>query len=208
MTILQQNFILRTTLTSPFGFKVRMAADILGLSKRITLLSADLLDETDTLRQQNPLGRIPCLVMPDGTGVYDSVVIVDFLQELSGIDRLLPRSGWTRTRKFTLGRLADGIVEAGGLIIYEGRWHEPGAQSDGWLSHQRGKIKRALAAFEDSPPDHRTSDLVAICLACALEFLDRRKAISWRSSCPRLVSWYAAFVDHEPAFNRTKPPAA
>lgn len=208
MTTASEKFILRTTLTSPFGFKVRLAVEVLGLNQRVTVAAVDVSDEKDTLRQQNPLGRIPCLVLPDGTGVYDSVVIVDFLQELAGTDRLLPRSGAARTRKFTLGRLADGIMEAGGLIIYEGRWHEPGTQSQGWINYQRGKVTRALAAFEAAPPDPRESDLVAICLACALEFLDRRKAVDWRLTCPRLVDWYAAFIDHEPAFNRTKPPAA
>ena len=60
-------FVLRSTLTSPFGRKVRIAIDVLGLSERITVVPADTLDENDSLRQQNPLGKLPCLMLADGT---------------------------------------------------------------------------------------------------------------------------------------------
>ena len=71
--------MLRSTLTSPFGRKVRMAIEVLGLGDRITLVPADPLDENDTLRQQNPLGKMPCLVLSDGTSIYDSGVIIEYL---------------------------------------------------------------------------------------------------------------------------------
>ena len=67
-----QKFVLRSTLTSPFGRKVRMALEVLGLADRVTVVPANPLDENDTLRQQNPLGKMPCLVCPDGSTVYDS----------------------------------------------------------------------------------------------------------------------------------------
>jgi len=70
------NFVLRSTVTSPFGRKVRMAIDVLGLGYRIKLQPADPLDESDTLRQQNPLGKMPCLVLPDGGSIYDSGIII------------------------------------------------------------------------------------------------------------------------------------
>jgi glutathione S-transferase len=200
--------ILRTTLTSPFGFKVRLAVDVLGLSDRVTIQTADPSNENDTLRQQNPLGKIPCLVRADGSAVYDSGVIVECLQEMAGTDRLLPVQGPTRIPKFTRVRLVDGIIEAGIAILYEMRWHEPGAQSEQWIAYQSGKIMRALDALEAKPPDPRVTDAVAIGLACALEFLDRRKAVDWRPAFPRLVDWFAAFTKHEPAFERTRPPAA
>lgn len=201
-----EKFVLRTTLTSPFGFKVRMAVDVLGLNDRVTVVTADVADEKDSLRQQNPLGKIPCLVRADGTAVYDSGVILEFLQEAAGTDRLLPTRGPGRIPKFTLARLADGIIDAGALIIYEGRYHEQGSQSEKWLAYQRGKITRALAALEAAPPDPRQTDAASIGLACALEFLDRRKPVDWRPTFPRLAAWYSAFVEHEPAFERTRPP--
>jgi glutathione S-transferase len=203
-----ENFVLRTTLTSPFGRKARMAVDILGLSGRVSVEHADTADENDTLRQQNPLGKIPCLVRPDGTAVFDSSVIVEFLQDVAGTDQLVPARGPARIRTLTMARLADGIIDAGALIIYEERYHQAGAQSEYWLAHQRGKILRALAVFESSPPAAGKTDAVAIGLSCALAFLDKRKAVKWRPSSPRLVAWLEAFERSEPAFERTKPPSA
>jgi glutathione S-transferase len=170
------------------------------------VVHADVADENDTLRQQNPLGKIPCLVRADGSAVYDSGVILECLQEAADTDQLMAARGPERIRKFTMARLADGIIDAGALIIYEGRYHEPGAQSESWVALQRGKIVRALAAFERDPPDAGKSDAVAIGLACALEFLDRRKAVEWRSTHPRLVAFLDAFAKNEPAYGRTNPP--
>lgn len=201
-----EKFILRTTLTSPFGRKARMAAEVLGLGARVTVTHADVADEKDTLREQNPLGKIPCLVCSDGTAVYDSGVIVEFLQQVAGTDRLMPAEGLERIRTMTMARLADGIIDAGALIIYEGRYHEPEHQSERWLALQRGKIVRALAQFERSPPDPATSDAASIGLACALAFLDKRKAVDWRPNHPRLVAWLEAFAAREPAFEHTRPP--
>jgi glutathione S-transferase len=202
-----QNFVLRSTLTSPFGRKVRMAIDVLGLNDRITLVPADTLDENDTLRQQNPLGKMPCLVRADGSTIYDSGVIIEFLADVAGTDRLLPASGPARFKALTLARLADGITEAAILVVYEGRFRDPGAHSERWLAHQRGKITRALAAFEKSPPDPGKTDIITIGLACALGYLDWRKPGEWRQDHPRLAAWLAAFAKNEPAFERTRAPA-
>src|SRR6185312_16178526 len=113
------NFILRSTVTSPFGRKVRMAVQILGLDKRVTLVPADPLDEKDTLRTQNPLGKMPCLVLSDGTTIYDSGIIIEFLQDAAGTDKLIPLRGRDRFRALTLSRLADGIMDASILVVYE-----------------------------------------------------------------------------------------
>jgi glutathione S-transferase len=102
-----ENFVLRTTPTSPFGRKVRMAIEALGLGGRITVVPADPLDETDTLRQQNPLGKMPCLVLGDGTTIYDSGIIIEYLQDVAGTDRLLPLRGRDRYRALTLSRTAS-----------------------------------------------------------------------------------------------------
>jgi tripartite-type tricarboxylate transporter receptor subunit TctC/glutathione S-transferase len=180
-----ERFVLRTTLTSPFGRKARIAADVLGLRDRVTVVHADVADDNDTLRQRP---KIPCLVRADGARSRQGVIL-ECLQEAAGTDRLMPSRGADRIRKFTMARLADGIIDAGALIIYEGRYHEAGAQSERWVALQRGKIVRALAAFERDPPDPHVSDAAAIGLACALEFLDRRKAVEWRPTHPRLVAF-------------------
>jgi len=117
-----ENFVLRSTLTSPFGRKVRMAIEVLGLTSRVTVTPADPLDENDTLRQQNPLGKMPCLVLPDGSTIYDSGIIIEFLQDVAGTDRLLPLRGLERFKALTLSRLADGIMDASILVVYESRF--------------------------------------------------------------------------------------
>jgi glutathione S-transferase len=199
-----ENFVLRSTETSPFGRKVRMAIEVLGLNARIAMQVADTLDENDTLRQQNPLGKMPCLLLADGTALYDSGVIIEFLQEIAGSEALVPPSGAARYQTLTLAKLADGITDAALLMVYEGRFRDPGTQSERWLAHQRGKAVRALAAFEAAPPDPAKTDIVAIGLSCALAYLDWRRPVKWRDNHPRLVTWLAAFARHEPAFERTR----
>ena len=202
-----ETFVLRSTPTSPFGRKVRMAAEVLGLSDRITVEPANPQDDSDTLLKQNPLGKMPCLVAADGGAIYDSGVIIEFLQDVAGTNRLLPARGPARIEALTLARLADGITEAALLIVYETRFRDPGMHSDRWLKHQRGRITRALAAFEAAPPDPAKTDIVAIGLACALGYLDWRKGVDWRPLFPGLVAWFAAFSKNEPAFERTRAPA-
>jgi glutathione S-transferase len=198
-----ERFILRTTLTSPFGRKARLAADVLGLADRVTVQTADVNDENDTLRRQNPLGKMPCLVRADGSAVFDSGVIVEFLQLVAGTDQMLPRDPAQRIETLTRMRLADGIIDAGALI-YEGRWHEPAQVSQRWIDYQRGKIERALAAFEAAPPQAGRIDAAGVTLVCALEFLDRRQPFAWRPSYPGLAAWIDAFARSEPAFARIK----
>jgi glutathione S-transferase len=199
-----ETFVLRSTPTSPFGRKVRMAIDVLGLSARVTLIPADPLDESDTLRQQNPLGKMPCLVLADGSAIYDSGIIIEFLQDVAGTDRLLPLRGRDRYRALTLSRLADGIMDASILVVYETRFRPDLPHSPRWLSHQRDKIRRGLAAFEASPPDPNKTDVVSIGLSCALGYLDWRKQVDWRPTYPILVEWLKRFSTHEPAFERTR----
>jgi len=202
----EPELILRSTLTSPYGRKVRMAMDILGLSARIKIIPANTLDEADTLRQQNPLGKMPCLLLPDGSAVYDSRVIVEYLQDLAGSDRLLPLRGAERFRTLTMATLADGIADAALLMVYESRFRPPEHMSQTWLDHQRGKITRALSVFEQSPPDGNPSTLATIALACALGYLDWRKPMAWRPDHPQLTQWLARYAEQEPSFSRTQAP--
>ena len=206
MAPLPETFVLRTSLTSPFGRKVRTAVDVLALSDRVTVVSADPLDETDTLRQQNPLGKMPCLVRGDGGSIYDSGIIIEFLQDAAGGDRLLPKSGDARFKALTRSRLADGIIDASILVVYDSRFRPGEPPAERWLKHQRGKITRGLAAFETAPPDPQKTDIVAIGLACALGYLDWRKQVDWRAAAPGLVDWLNRFSAHEPAFERTRAP--
>ncbi len=208
MTAASGPYILRSTVTSPFGRKVRIAVDVLGLGAQVMEMPADTLDETDTLRTQNPLGKMPCLLLADGTPLYDSGVIIEFLAGVAGDEHLIPPRGLPRFQALTQATLADGITDAALLMVYESRFRDTDKQSPRWLAHQRGKIERALAVFEAEPPDPARTDIVSITLACALGYLDWRQPMEWRPAHPELVAWLDAFAAHEPAFGRTAAPSA
>lgn len=199
--------LLRSTLTSPFGRKVRMAIEVLGLSGRIDVEAADTRDEDDTLRVQNPLGKIPCLILEDSTALYDSRVIIEYLDRWSGQNKLIPDGVNERARILTRATLADGIADAALLMVYEGRFRQANQISEIWLSHQRGKIKRAMDAMGVALPDPHKTDIVSISLACALGYLDWRKPVEWRGTYPSIVAWLDEFASAEPAFGKTERPA-
>ena len=84
--------ILRSSPPSPFGRKVKLALGILGLSREVTVEQADPTDAGDTIRRQNPLGKIPALILEDGTVLYDSPVILEYLDHRAGGDKIVPRA--------------------------------------------------------------------------------------------------------------------
>jgi len=199
--------ILRSALASPFVRKVRIAAGILGLDSRITLEPADTVNPTDTVRQQNPLGKIPALVLDDGMVLFDSRVILDYLDHVAGGGRIVPAEPQARFAAQRLQALADGLMDASILLVYEGRWRDPAKHEPKWVEHQAGKVARALASLEAAPPALDATPTVGqIALACALGYRDFRFAGTWRKDHPRLVAWLDNFATRVPAFNATKPP--
>ena len=104
--------ILRSSPASPFGRKVKIAAHVLGLMDRIEIIVADTLNPEDSLRTRNPLGKIPALTLDDGATLYDSRVIVDYLDHLAGGGKIIPAAGKERFEVLTLQALADGVMDA------------------------------------------------------------------------------------------------
>lgn len=202
----EERMVLRSTTTSPYGRKVRMASMVLGLDERLDLIASDTLDPDDDLRQLNPLGKMPCLVTSFGP-IFDSRVILEFLDEMAGGGRLIPCRGVTRYKALTLAALADGMTDAALLVTYEHRFREVDQVSTRWLDHQREKIRRALAALAARPPDAARSDCASISLACALGYLDWRAPLDWRVCEPDLARWLDVFARHERAFAATKAPS-
>jgi glutathione S-transferase len=194
---------LRSSLTSPFVRKVRIAAALLGLEDQITLESADTMNPHDSLRQDNPLGRVPALILDDGAIIVDSRVICEYLNALAG-GTLLPSDATARARTQSDACLADGVCESSVLMRYEAMFHDSARQSAQWLDHQAGKVARLLAHFERNPPQGPV-DVAHIALACALGYRDFRFEGAWRADHPKLVAWLDDFSAKIPAFAATEP---
>jgi glutathione S-transferase len=199
--------ILRFSPSSPFVRKVRIGAALLGLDDEITLERADTTDPNDSLRKINPLGKIPVLILDDGSAVYDSRVILDYLDERAGGGKIVPRQGPQRLAALRLQALCDGILDASILTVYESRFRKPEMHEAKWLELQAGKVSRALAVLEAAPPalDAGLPNVGQITLACALGYRDFRFGEGWRSGHPRLVAWLDSFAARVPAFAATKP---
>jgi glutathione S-transferase len=197
--------ILRSSPPSPFGRKVKLASGILGLDPQITIEKADPTDPDDPLRRQNPIGKIPALIIEDGTVLYDSPVILEYLDHRAGGDKIVPREPKARFAALTLQALCDGILDACILLVYEGRWRPAEKHEPKWVDHQNGKVERAFAVLEANPPAlAAVPDVGQITLACALGYQDLRFGGKWRERYPRLLQWHDAFEARVPAFGRTR----
>ena len=185
--------------------KVRIATSLLGLDDKIEVRETDLNDPADSIRAQNPLGKIPALVLDDGTTLYDSRVILEYLDHLAGGGRIIPREPKARFAALCLQALCDGVLDASVLLVYESRYRPPEMKVQSWVERQQDKVKRALAALEAAPPKlDPTPDVGQIALACVLGYLDLRFGGEWRKDHPKLVAWHDAFAAQVPAFGATK----
>ena len=198
--------LLRFSPTSPFVRKVRIAAALLGQPFEIE--PADTLDPNDSLRSQNPLGKVPALLTDDGQVLFDSSVILAYLDMRAGGGRILPADPEARIAALRKEALADGMMDAGILLLYEARFRPAERHEPKWLEHQEGKRTRALDAFEaDAAPFDGTITVGDIALACALGWFDFRFEGKWRAGRPKLVAWYEGFAAGCPGFEATQPVA-
>lgn len=199
--------VLRSSPPSPFGRKIKIAAASLGLKDRIKVEMTDTLDPQDSIRGQNPLGKIPALVLEGGKVLFDSRVILDYLDHLAGGGRIIP-NGETRFDVLCLAALADGLMDAALLQVYEARFRPEERRHADWLAYQGEKVTRALAVLEAAPPAAVPAggilDVGQIGVACALGYLDLRFAGSWRTDHPKLVAWLDAFEAAVPSFAETR----
>jgi glutathione S-transferase len=197
--------ILRSSPPSPFGRKVKIAASLLGLMDRIRVEIADTIDPSDSLRAQNPLGKIPTLILVDGTTLYDSRVILEYLDHSAGGGIIIPRDPAARFRALTMQALGDGIMDAAILQMYEIRFRPEDMRVAKWTDHQAGKVGRGLTELEADPPSLSSPPHVGeIAIACALGYLDLRFGGGWRAGHANLVAWLDRFAAAVPAFAATK----
>jgi len=196
---------IRASFGSPFGRKARIAASVLGLDDKVKAEAATTQDPS--VREQNPLGKVPVLVLDDGSTLYDSPVILEYLDHMAGGGKIIPNDPKARFDALRLQALADGLMDASILIVYEGRYRPPEKHEQKWLDLQAGKVDRALAALEASPPGLDSPPNVGqISLACALGYREFRFPGTLAKSCPRLAAWLETFAARVPAFEATRPP--
>jgi len=159
----------------------------------------------------NPLGKVPVLVMDDGTSIFDSRVIVEYLDGVSPVARLIPETSRQRIQVRRWEALADGILDASVMTVYEGRRPKP-KQSMEWVERQMEKVERALeyaaAELEDRPWCYDEGfSLADIALGCSLAYLDFRfPAIAWRAAYPNLER-HAEKLFKRPSFEASVPAA-
>jgi glutathione S-transferase len=198
----------RTGAGSPFGRKARIAISVLGLDGKVAVEPAANQDPADPIRKQNPLGKVPVLLLDDGGTLFDSPVILEYLDMLAGGGKIIPADKKARFEALRLQALADGILDASILLVYEGRYRAKEKHEQKWLDLQSGKVARGMAELEAKPPGLGMPPTVGeITLACALGYGDFRFEGRWRKDYPKLVAWLDKFAAQVPAFDATKPPA-
>jgi glutathione S-transferase len=196
--------------TSPYVRKVRI---VMAEKKLDFHYLEDNVWAADTkIADANPLGKVPCLLMEGGEPVYDSRVIVEYLDTLSPVGKLIPASGRERVEVKTWEALADGVLDAAVLARLEATWpgRADGERSSAWIDRQLGKIDRGLQAMAmglgEKPFCHGIHfSLADVATGCALGYLDFRFGnIDWRARHPNLarlqdkLSQRSSFVDSLP----------
>jgi len=195
---------------SPFVRKVMVLLCEAGKSDAVELIDGfgSPVAPNENALAANPLGKIPCLVLDNGTRLYDSRVITRYLDSL--YEQSLYPAGDAAWATLTLEAHADAILDAAVLCVYEARCRDEATQSADWLSAQRGKVSRGLDALEKDWITHLQGelDIGHIGVACALEYLDFRAELGgwddWRPGRPKLEAWINTF-SQRPSMKATVP---
>jgi glutathione S-transferase len=193
--------------TSPFARKVRIAL----AEKKIEyqMVAASAWDAGNPVHAYNPLGKLPVLILDDGTHLYDSRVIVEYIDLVSPVSRLIPEPARQRIVVKKWEALADGVCDAAAAIVIERR-RVSNLQSDEWIERQRRKIGEGVAELSRELGDRawcygETFSLADIATGCALGYLDLRHAeLDWRDLYPNLER-LAEKLGKRPSFAETTP---
>jgi glutathione S-transferase len=195
--------------TSPYARKVRIAL----AEKKIEcqMIEDSAWNPGNPVHAYNPLGKLPVLILDDGTHLYDSRVIVEYIDLVSPVSRLIPEPARQRIAVKKWEALADGVCDAASAIVIERR-RPANLQSDEWIERQRRKIGEGVAEFARELADKawcygEAWSLADIATGCALGYLDLRHAeLDWRDLYPNLAR-LADKLGKRASFADTVPPA-
>jgi len=178
--------------TSPYARKVRVLLHEKGLRDRVEETMVNPHQDPAELLARNPLGKIPVLALDDGSALYDSPVICEYLDAIDGEPSLIPRDGDARWAVLRAQALADGILDLAVATVMERARPESGRSQAG-LERWRDKIERAAGGIGEAVSCLRGElDLGRIALAVALSYLDfRMPELEWRTQRPELIDWHA-----------------
>jgi len=196
------------SLGSPYVRKVRIAMAEKRLDYELVL--ENVWAPETSIQQSNPLGKVPCLIMEDGGAMFDSRVIVEYLDTLSPVGKLIPPNGRERAEVKCWEALADGVLDAAVLLRLERTQRTVAQQSPEWVARQRSKVDAGLAAMssglEDTPfctGNHYT--LADVAVGCALGWLSFRfPDIDWRQPYPNLAKLFDKLSERQ-SFKDTVP---
>ena len=201
---------LRYSATSPYVRKVMIVIHEHGLSDRIELEKTDAWSPETDLPNNNPLGKVPALVLGDGPALFDSPVIAEYLDTLAGPGdaSLFPATGPDRWAALRFQALADGICDAAILRRLEGNRPEQLRSTD-WMERQRAAVARSVDALEaDAAKLGERFTIGSVAVLAALGYLDFRFGHEdWRPGHPALSAWFEAESKRD-SFVNTAPPAA
>ncbi len=194
--------------TSPYARKVRMVM----AEKRIEceFVEDNIWSADPIAAQYNPLTKIPVLLLDDGTSLYDSRVIAEFLDGVTPVSRLIPESGRERALVKRWEALGDGLADAGVAVFLE-RKRAEAKQSEDWIARQRDKLESGIVTAARELADRKfchgeNLTLGDISLACSLAWLEfRLPEIRWRTAQPALAAWMER-METRPSFIETAPP--
>jgi len=191
---------------SPYVRKVRVAAHELGLSERLTLVEATPKNVIELVSPDNPLGQIPTLVLGDGTAIYDSPVVCDYLDTLHDRAPLIPRDGPARWQALKLQAVGDAMLDQA-IAVYMDEGRPAERRDEALLDRRRTRLKRCLSALEDDAASlDEALTIGPIAVACALGYLDFRLGrYFWRPEQPDLEAWFDRFAER-PSMRATQHP--
>lgn len=196
--------------SSPYVRKVRVVMAEKKLD--FTFVPEDVWSASTTIAESNPLGKVPCLIMEGAEALFDSRVIVEYLDTLSPVGKLIPPVGRERAEIKTWEALADGLMDAAILARLEATWtgRTKAQRSQAWIDRQLAKVNATVKAMSNGLGDKPFCggihfSLADVAVGCALGYLDFRfPQIEWRTDYPNLVRLHDKLMQR-PSFADTVP---